>query len=141
MLYELFTGERPFKTPTELFEQSGVFAVKPSAHRPELPKGFDAWLQKLCTFEPDQRPTRGAGHSTSSKSRSSIPSAASSRRHGAAPSTPPPEPPLPQLDYSNLLPQTQLTPQVRGREAPREAGLVRRRRTRSSTRSATCRAR
>ena len=57
VLYELFTGERPFKTPTELFEQKAVFAVKPSAARPELPKGFDAWLQKLCTFEPDQRPT------------------------------------------------------------------------------------
>jgi serine/threonine protein kinase len=65
VLYELFTGERPFKTPTELFEQKAMFAVKPSAARPELPKGFDAWLQKLCAFEPDQRADAGAGRSPS----------------------------------------------------------------------------
>lgn len=107
VLYELFTGERPFKTHAELFEQKGVFAVKPSALRPELPKGFDAWLQKLCTFEPDGRPT--PGQALLELKVILDPSAASSADAEAAPSAPLPEPVAPQPDYSNLLPQTQLT--------------------------------
>jgi serine/threonine protein kinase len=108
VLYELFTGDRPFKTPTELFEQKAVFAVKPSAARPELPKGFDAWLQKLCTFEPDQRPTP-AWALTELKILLD-PIAASESAGGAAAPAPAPEPAAPQLDYSNLLAQTQVTP-------------------------------
>jgi serine/threonine protein kinase len=108
VLYELFTGERPFKTPTELFEQKAVFAVKPSVARPELPKGFDAWLQELCTFEPGERPTP-AGALTDLEVLLN-PSAASAPVAGAPPSAPAPEHAAPQPDYSNLLPQTQLTP-------------------------------
>lgn len=106
VLYELFTGERPFKTHTELFEQKAVFAVKPSALRPELPKGFDAWLQKLCTFEPGERPTP-----TWALTEFKVlldPSTAPAPVAGAPPSAL--EPAAPQPDYSNLLPQTQLTP-------------------------------
>ncbi len=108
VLYELFTGERPFNTPTELFEQNAVFAVKPSAVRPELPKGFDEWLQKLCAFEPDQRPTPAwaLAQLRSILDRSAAPESA----EDASPPTPPPEPASPHLDYSNLLAQTQLTP-------------------------------
>ncbi|AUX39745.1 protein kinase [Sorangium cellulosum] len=106
VLCELFTGERPFKTHTELFEQKAVFAVKPSAVRPELPKGLDTWLQKLCTFEPDQRPTP-AWALTKLKILLD-PSAALESEEGAP--TPTPAPAAPQLDYSNLLAQTQLTP-------------------------------
>jgi len=57
VLYELFTGEAPFISPTELFDQCGVFATKPSDARGELPKDFDSWLQRLCTFDPDERPS------------------------------------------------------------------------------------
>lgn len=57
VLYELFAGDRAFGSPTELFDQSAVFAVKPSAHRVELTPELDVWLQRLCTFEPDQRPS------------------------------------------------------------------------------------
>jgi serine/threonine protein kinase len=109
VLYELFTGEPPFKTPTELFEQRAVFALKPSAARPELPKGFDGWLQKLCAFEPDQRPT--AAWALTELRLLLDPSGASASEAGsAAPSSPAIEPAQPQLDYANLLPQTQLTP-------------------------------
>lgn len=108
VLYELFTGERPFKTHTEFFEQKAVFTVKPSALRPELPEGFDAWLQKLCTFEPAERPTP-AWALTELKVLLD-PSAVSALAAGAPPSTPALVPAAPQLDYSNLLPQTQLTP-------------------------------
>ncbi len=108
VLYELFTGERPFKTPTELFEQTAVFTLKPSASRPELPKGFDEWLQKLCTFEPDKRPT--ATWALSELKILLNPNAASQPEEGTRPPTPAPEPAAPQLDYSNLPAQTQLTP-------------------------------
>jgi serine/threonine protein kinase len=60
VLYELFTGHRPFSSPTELFDQAGVFAVKPSAHRADIAAPLDAWLQRLCTFDPDQRITADA---------------------------------------------------------------------------------
>jgi serine/threonine protein kinase len=106
VLYELFTGERPFKTPTELFDQEAVFVMKPSAARPELPKGFDAWLQRLCTFEPDQRPTP-AWALTELKTLLN-PSDASESESGGVP--PPLTPAASQLDYTNLLAQTQLTP-------------------------------
>lgn len=60
VLYELFTGHRPFGSPTELFDQGGVFAVQPSEHRAEIAPPLDAWLQDLCAFDPDQRITAGA---------------------------------------------------------------------------------
>jgi serine/threonine protein kinase len=60
VLYELFTGHRPFGSPTELFDQGGVFPVKPSAHRAEIAPPLDAWLQRLCTFDPDERLTATA---------------------------------------------------------------------------------
>ena len=109
VLYELFTGERPFKTHAELFQQKAIFAQKPSALRPELAKGFDAWLQKLCTFEPGDRPT-SAWALTELKvllapNEESAP-AAGAPSSGAAAS----QPAAPQPDYSNLLSQTQLTP-------------------------------
>ena len=107
VLYELFTGERPFKTPTELFDQKAIFAVKPTAARPELAKGFDDWLQKLCAFEPDQRAT--PGWAISELKMILDPSAGSVAQVAATPSAPAVEASQPQLDYSNLLPQTQLT--------------------------------
>lgn len=108
VLYELFVGERPFKTATELFEQKAAFAVKPSELRPELPKGFDGWLQKLCAFEPDERPS-----SALALSELSIllePRAASEAEDGGPSLRPASETTAPQLDYSNLLAQIQLTP-------------------------------
>lgn len=107
VLYELFTGERPFKTPTELFEQKAVFAVKPTAVRSELPKGFDAWLQKLCAFDPDERPA--AARALTEFKLLLDPSDASASEAGSAQASARNSPQL-ELDYSALLPQTQLTP-------------------------------
>ncbi len=108
VLYELFTNERPFKTSSELFEQKAIFQVKPSAMRPELPWGFDAFLQWLCAFDPDQRPT--AGDALDELKTLLDSSGAFASKAGAPPSPPSIESAQPQLDYSNLLPQTQLTP-------------------------------
>ncbi|HOY67294.1 MAG TPA: protein kinase [Candidatus Ozemobacteraceae bacterium] len=60
ILYELFTGERPFKNQSEIFDLSGAFPQKPSTLRAELSAGFDAWLQTLCSFEPAARPSAEA---------------------------------------------------------------------------------
>ena len=104
VLYELFTSERPFKTPTELSERKAVFAVKPSAVRPQLNESFDVWLQKLCAYEPGQRPSAAAALA---ELRALL---EPSRASASAPAGTPPPPPSIELDYSNLLPQTQLTP-------------------------------
>ena len=29
--------------------------MKPSEHKPDLPKGIDVWLQKFCEFDPEDR--------------------------------------------------------------------------------------
>lgn len=107
VLYELFTGERPFKTPSELFTQKADFSVKPSEVRPELPTGFDAWLQKLCAFEPDRRVT--PVWALSELKTILAPSPGLVAKIAEAPSAPAVETSQPRLDYSNLLPQTQLT--------------------------------
>ena len=57
ILYELFTGEHPFKGPTEVFDLGAIFAQQPSALRSELSPQHDTWLQTLCTFDTTQRPT------------------------------------------------------------------------------------
>ncbi len=56
ILYELFTGERPFKNQSEIFDLSGAFPQKPSTLRAELSAGFDAWLQSLCADAAADRP-------------------------------------------------------------------------------------
>jgi serine/threonine protein kinase len=61
ILYELFTGERPFAgEPTTVWDRSGEFLNKPSSLRPELNNTFDAWLQSLCAFDEHQRPSAQA---------------------------------------------------------------------------------
>jgi serine/threonine protein kinase len=58
ILYELFTGERPYAgEPSTVWDRSGEFLVRPSALRPELNAAFDEWLQSICQFEQNKRPT------------------------------------------------------------------------------------
>lgn len=60
VLYELFTGQRPFSSPTEIFDQGGLFPIKPSTLRAEIAPALDDWLAQLCAFDPDQRLTAAA---------------------------------------------------------------------------------
>ncbi len=55
VFYELLTGETAFSSPSQVFDQSAIFPVKPSELKPDLPSGLDQWLQKLCAFEPQNR--------------------------------------------------------------------------------------
>jgi serine/threonine protein kinase len=55
IFYELLTGERPFENVDQMMEADGKFPMKPSEHKPDLPKGIDEWLQKFCEFDPEER--------------------------------------------------------------------------------------
>lgn len=98
VLYELFAGGRPFGSPTELFDQSAVFATKASARRPELNAALDGWLQSLCAFDPDKRLTAAAAAGALDAVL-----AASAPAPGPGAPAPAPPPPAPEpLDYRNL---------------------------------------
>lgn len=60
ILYELLTGELPFESVDQMMEADGKFPIKPSEHKPDLPKGIDDWLQKFCEFDPEERHTSAA---------------------------------------------------------------------------------
>ncbi len=105
IFYELFTGERPFQNQSEILDQGAVFAQKPSSLRSELTPAYDEWLQRLCTFDPEKRPTaKWALEKLESFLVTPEP----------AP-LPPPTPPtstsasLPVIDFNKLEPGTQLT--------------------------------
>ncbi|MHA0035514.1 methylation-associated defense system protein kinase MAD6 [Deinococcus sp. PESE-13] len=60
VLFEVFTGELPWRDVTELQQRAGVFAVRPSELRADLPLWLDDWLQSLCRINPAERPTAQA---------------------------------------------------------------------------------
>ena len=60
MFYELLVGELPWISVDDMMDKDGVFPVKPSELKPELPAGFDEWLQSLCAFDVEDRPTAAA---------------------------------------------------------------------------------
>lgn len=57
VLYELLAGERPYGNASEMLDQSCVFSVVPSKHQPDLPTGFDEWLQSMCAYDKNKRPS------------------------------------------------------------------------------------
>lgn len=101
ILYELFTGERPFAgDPTRVFDSNATFPVNPSQLQPELPPAFDAWLQGLCRFDAAQRPTAPAALAELQALLARVPD-----WKDAPVPPPPPEPPTAPaaaVDYLNL---------------------------------------
>jgi serine/threonine protein kinase len=55
IFYELLTGERAFESIDEMMDADGMFPMKPSEHKPDLPKGIDELLQHFCEFDPEDR--------------------------------------------------------------------------------------
>ena len=55
VFYELLTGELPYENIDQMMEADGKFPIKPSEHKPDLPKGIDEWLQIFCEFDPEER--------------------------------------------------------------------------------------
>ena len=60
VIFELLTGELPFENVDQMMEADGKFPMKPSEHKPDLPKGIDEWLQEFCEFDPEERHTSAA---------------------------------------------------------------------------------
>jgi serine/threonine protein kinase len=60
IFYELLTGEHAFENIDQMMEADGKFLMQPSEIKPDLPKNIDAWLQKFCEFDPEERYTSAA---------------------------------------------------------------------------------
>ncbi|MFY1574770.1 methylation-associated defense system protein kinase MAD6 [Verrucosispora sp. WMMD703] len=106
VLYELFTGEKPFSSPTDVYDQGGVFPAKPSDLRSEVPTAIDNWLQKLCSFDPDQRPSAAQAN----EDLRGLLAARDSDDFGGEPLATPAETEAASLvDYGRLVPGTMLT--------------------------------
>lgn len=109
ILYELFTGDKPFAgDPTTVWDRVGEFLNLPSALRPELNADFDDWLQSLCRFDEQQRPSAA----TALMELTSLLQPAAIESPGNI--SPAPEPVAPatsdeQTDYLNLAPGHRLT--------------------------------
>lgn len=57
ILYELFFGEQPFSDASEVLQRKAVFLDRPSAQVSEFPTEIFTWLQSLCIFSPQERPS------------------------------------------------------------------------------------
>jgi len=55
VFYELLTGRQAFESAEQICDCVAVFPVKASTFQPGLAAGIDAWLQKLCAFNPSDR--------------------------------------------------------------------------------------
>lgn len=99
VLYELFTGRRPFSSPTEVFDHGALFPVKASAHRAEIAPPLDVWLQGLCAFQPGQRPTAVAALGTLEEALAASYGAPEGPPAGQRPAT---QNPQPEIDWLNI---------------------------------------
>ena len=60
VFYELLVGEPAWTSVDDMMNKDGVFPVKPSELKPDLPASFDDWLQGLCAFDVEDRPASAA---------------------------------------------------------------------------------
>ena len=99
VFYELLVGESPWSSIDDMMEKDGVFPVKPSELKPELPAALNDWLQTLCAFDVEDRPNSAAvalarfNEIVGPDPRE----AAKPKKEGA-----PPAPPRPEVDYQDL---------------------------------------
>src|SRR5262245_20288296 len=60
VFFELLVGEPPWSSVDDMMNKDGIFPVKPSEQKPELPAALDGWLQTLCAFDVEDRPSSAA---------------------------------------------------------------------------------
>ncbi|MCP5524508.1 MAG: protein kinase [Verrucomicrobiales bacterium] len=94
-LYEVFTGKPTFEDLEEAVAATQVFPEKVSSLVLGLPEGFDAWLERLCRFAADERPS-AAEALTGFEELFAPPPPSSSESETEIP------PPGTPLDYANL---------------------------------------
>lgn len=99
VFYELLVGEAPWSSIDDLMEKDGVFPIKPSELKPELPVGLNDWLQALCAFDIEDRPNSAAVALARFND-----VVGPDPRDAAKPKkeTLPPAPPRPEIDYQVL---------------------------------------
>ena len=108
LLYELFTGQKPFADPSDCYDHQAIFPTNPSDQAPGLPPAFDEWLQQLCTFEIQARPT-------AKQAWTQLKTLIHTTKAQPEPPPPDPDPPQPEaeLDYHHLAPDTQISRKYR----------------------------
>ena len=57
VFYELLVGEPAWTSVDDMMDKDAIFPVKPSKLKPELKPEFDEWLQGLCKFDAEDRPS------------------------------------------------------------------------------------
>jgi serine/threonine protein kinase len=108
ILYELFTGDRPFGgSPQTMFDAGGRFSALPSQVELGLTTAADDWLQSLCNFKAEQRPT--AEQALEQLSQLLVPVSRSSTSAPSIDSPSGPESALEDVDPRNLPQGFQLT--------------------------------
>jgi len=99
VFFELLVGESPWSSIDDLMEKDGLFPIKPSELKPELPAALDDWLQELCAFDVEDRP--GSAAVALARFNDIVGpdprEAAKTKKEG-----PPPTPSRPEIDYQVL---------------------------------------
>jgi serine/threonine protein kinase len=99
VFYELLVGESPWTSIDDMMEKDGIFPIKPSGLKPELPEALNAWLQGLCAFDIEDRPNSAA----LALARFNDVVGPDPRETGKPKKEgPPPAPPRPEIDYQDL---------------------------------------
>lgn len=121
VFYELLVGESPWSSIDDMMEKDGVFPVKPSERKPELPAALNDWLQALCAFDVEDRPNSAAvalarfNEIVGPDPRE----AAKPKKEG-----PPPAPPRPEVDYQVLDRGTEIAGRFRIEEKLGSGGFA-----------------
>lgn len=90
IFYHLLTDEKAFADSAHPNKDTPLLPSRPTAIKPDLPAGFDEWLQKLCAFDPvDRYPSTLAAL----EALESVLSVAPSTGYKTAPTTETPPPP------------------------------------------------
>ncbi len=121
VFYELLVGEPPWSSVDDMLEKDALFPVKPSEVKPELPAGLNEWLQCLCAFDVESRPSSAAvALARFNDIVGPDPREAAKAKKDALP----PSPPRPEIEYEVLQRGTELANRFRVEEKLGSGGFA-----------------